>query len=184
MELTINVSGADFSGDLKMIPATLSEDDRKDLAKQVMLKWLTEPHDFERHTKQMSALDHIRQRRGDPNLTLEKAKGYWEWNDYMKNYKSSRDTMITEIVSEAIKNYQALSTDLVKNDPQINAAWEVVKTQIQSDYPKYIHDAMVYYFSSRMNELQSGIQSTLFQSTYTQHQLTAVKSTLGMPSNY
>lgn len=182
MELKINVTGADFSDDLKTILATLSEEDKKDLAKQVMLEWLKSPIEYERHVKEADVLERIREYEKKPSMNLEEAKKSWRWNDFMGQWKSTKEQMIAMIIAQSLTHYKELVKNLVENDEQLKKIWTEVQEVIRQNYPNYVHDATVYHFANQMDSLKNQVQHNLMATLNGEAQLKQIKSQIGLPS--
>ncbi len=187
MELKITVSEADFGAELKDILNSLSIEEKKEIAKEVLLKSLNEVTDSQRTLREkeegvfpkiIDSLYHNHDK--EKYNTPEMLRTHYKYKELMGSTKSAKELAVEEIIKSATSTFRELSTKMVQEDAKLKELWDASSAQIQEDFPKYIHSAMTYYFASKLSEMQQGIQSALFESQNASFGLQNIKSRIGM----
>jgi hypothetical protein len=190
MNVTLEIKGADLSKEVSTILSELTPEEKKQMAKDIMLKWLTEPINFERNVKEAEAFRIAKEK-------LEKSSSSWdnnkaktdegvrsssEFSDQLRGWKSTKEIMIENITLEFVTLYKSLTKELIANDVQLLAVWEKMREYLKKEYPKYVHDSMCIYFASKMDEVSSGVTNALMQSNQAQFGIDQVKRAVGLNS--
>ena len=192
MKLEINISEADFGHELKSILDSLSIEEKKEIAKEVMIKALNEVTDNQRTLAEKEAkvfqqiIDNLGSYNDEKNKFInsniaEKRKHY-KYNDLMKNVKSAKELAYEALAKEATATFQMEAKNLIQKDEKLKLYWEETAKEIRDNFPKFIHDAMSYYFASQLSSMQSGIQQAIMQSQNAASQLENINRRIG--SNY
>lgn len=169
MQLTINVSEADFGTELKEIMNSLSQEEKKEIAKTVFLKTLNEVTDSHRTLieKEQEVFKKIQDSLYSSSKseydTPEKMRKHYKYEEFMRVAKSPKEEAIAAILSTGVATFKELATQMVREDEGLKKIWNACSDQIREDFPKYIHDAMIYYFASHLGNMQSGIQHAVMQ---------------------
>jgi hypothetical protein len=184
MELKINVSDADFGHELAGILESLSPEEKKEIAKEVLLKALNETTDSQRtlrekDTKVLEKLKtEISSYERDKYTTPEQMRTHYKYKELMGQMKSAKEVAVEQIVSSAIQVFRDNASEFIKNDENLKKIWEATSSQIQEDFPKYVHDAMVGHFVAQMSSMQNSIMMALQQSQNAQFGIEQIRSRL------
>ncbi len=190
MKLELNIDSSQIGGTIVETFNLLTQEDRKELAKQVMLEWLREPHDIERQIKEQQVLEQTRAKMkeeylaarsrgygyGDnnpDNMNDQQIKDRSEYRVHFQSWRSTRERMIETVVQATLEHYKEAVTVLVCTDPQLEAKLEQVKAQTVNLFPQIVQSCLMQWFSSHMNDvaMQVGMMA---------NQLSGVQSTLNM----
>lgn len=182
MELKLNISDADFGAELKQIIDSLTLEEKKEIAKEVMVKCLNEITDcqrtlmekekqvFEQIKNQMSSYD------TDKSKTPEQLRTHYKYAALMLEVKSPKEEAIKEILFAATSSFKEQAKNLIDTDEKLKQLWDVTSEEIKKDFPKFIHDAMMYWFSSHLGNMQMGIQNSLMQAQNAAFSLKTIES--------
>ena len=184
MEVKLNIEGSDMSMQLTDILSKMSEIDKRDLAKELLTNWLREPVTHERKVFEEKLLDNLEEEQEKNNAynkqSREKLKDSYDFRERSRGFKSIKEQMVGIIVEEAIKYYKDQITELIKNDSQMNEIFEMTKDTIKENYPKYVHDAMVYFLAGNMDSIKTGVQKGVMQAHQNQAQIDGIKQQIGI----
>lgn len=152
MKVEINIDPSNFGGTIEQVFQSLTEEDKKELAKEVLSKYLLEDYKAERLAKAQEIIRNLRER-GDSswsnnsdkykNMTDEEVIGTYEYKQRENQIKTSKEEMILTITTAAITHYKELVNDLIKNDTQLTEIYEKVKTVIEDNYAEYVKQTMM-----------------------------------------
>lgn len=152
MKVELNIDASNFGGTIEQIFQSLTEEDKKELAKDVLSKYLLEDYKAERLAKAQEIIRNLRER-GDStwnnnsdkykNMTDEEVMNTYEYKQRENQIKTSKEDMILAITTAAITHYKELVNNLVKNDPQMTEIYEKVKTVIEDNYAEYVKQTMM-----------------------------------------
>lgn len=152
MKIELDVNPGDLAKTVTEILNTLTPEQKTDIAKQTMEKWLREPYDIERQAKEREVINHIqanmpsyREKETEPQIR----NGY-DFQQKMRDFRSTKETMIKAITDEIASAYKAEVKKTVENDPKIQAMKEEVTKIIRETFPKAAHEAMVTWMASSM----------------------------------
>lgn len=163
MQITLNIDSANIGGTVEQVFASLSDEEKKGLAKQVMLEVLRKPMASERLVyEQKMAEQVIAQKAGshyDRIDTIEKAKSTYEYRTLMEKYKSTSERMMEEITRTAVKHYSELVSDLVKEDEQVQTIFSVMREQFVADMPKLMQMAMAAQFAKQVDTIKYAFEA-------------------------
>lgn len=175
MKVELNIETSQLGDTIIDVFKNFTKKEKKEMAEKVLMKWLTEPYEIERSIKIADAIKKIKDK-GDtiysggiykkPSLlTDEQIADTNECSREMENFKSSRDIMIEEITSEAIKHYKKIIPEKIENDKQLEKVMKATTGVIKEDFPKFVHDAMIAWFAHNMSSMANGINTALQQSS-------------------
>lgn len=184
MQLTINVSEADFGHELKEIMDSLSLEEKKDIAREVLQKALNEVTDSQRtlREKEEGVFEKIRNsfyNEKDKQQTPEQLRTNYEYKRLMDATKSTKELALEEILKAAVVSFKELSTTMVKEDKELKKIWIAASEQIRVDFPKYVHDAVVYYFASQLDSMKAGIMAASMTAQNAAMSIEQIKQRIG-----
>jgi len=167
MQVVINIDSANFGSTVEDLFKSLTTEQKGEIAKDLIVKWLSEPSGFERAAYEQSLIDQVKAgtiKIGSSYDNVDWTKkddneirGSYQFNDKMKGYKSSRERMIEDITSAASRTFSENITTLVKEDEQLKQKWEIVKEEIAKNFPAMVQSAMISYFIGNMQEIQTSM---------------------------
>lgn len=157
MKVELNIDASNFGDTIGKIFETLSEEDKKELAKDVMQKYLLEDYRAERLACSQEIIRNLRDR-GDSSysnnaekyqkMTDEEVMETYEFKNRSRSIVTSKETMIKEISAEAIRHYRSTVAEMVKNDQQFTDIYEKVKETISENYADYVKESMIVFVTS------------------------------------
>ena len=161
MKIELNIDASNFGDTIVKVFENLSEEDKKQLAKEVMTKYLLEDYEAERLARYQEVIRMLREK-GDScytnnadtykNKTDIEIMETYQFKDKIKHLKTSREEMIKMITDTAMIHYKDLVTKSVQEDPQMIEVYEKVKAVMKESYPGYVHDAMVKAFTDHFKQ--------------------------------
>lgn len=164
MKVQIDVDEGAVGKTVEEILKNLPAEKQQELAREVMKEWLAENiHKNERGLHEKEVLAKLRQ---DPywgSKSEEAIRASHSFETAMREFRSSRDIMVKAISDQVITYYKEMVKDLVEKDPVLAAMREQVASVVRESYPKMVHDALLHWFSGRMNAVMDETQNALRQ---------------------
>jgi hypothetical protein len=159
MKIELDVNPGELSKSVVEILNNLTPEQKVDVARQTMEKWLKEPYDFERLTKEREVIAHIQATTPSyrEKETEQQIRGGYDFRDKMRDFKSTKEIMIKTITEGVMETYKAEVKKTIESDPKIQAMKDEVIAIIKETFPKTVHEAMVQWMASSMQ--------TMFEST-------------------
>lgn len=189
MKIELNIDASNFGDTIQKVFENLTEEDRKELAKEVMGKYLLEDYKAERLAKSQEIIRELREK-GDSsyrnnseqykNLTDEQIMSNYNFKDRAKNIKTSKEEMIKMITDATLIHYKDLVTQSVKEDTQMQEIFAKVKIVIQESYPGYVHDAMIKAFTEHFKHSFDTYMNQSYQYTNFNNDLQLLKNKLNL----
>lgn len=184
MQITLNVEGSQLDGEVKALLESLSAEQKKEMALNLLSKSLDQSGSelmlntarsrvAEDHNKTIAhKTDHVIWRNDrwymagyDGTFSRELD---WSTREKLDKLVSERSQVHTffkqEVLKQMVKTAEEEVHALIKTSPQINEAIENAKKTIEESLPKMVHDAMLMYFCTQMETMSRSIASALFQS--------------------
>ena len=156
MKIELDVDPGQLGKSLVDIMGSLTEEERRTLARNALETWLRDPGDIERSTRERWAIDQVKaQSRGDFRevKTDEEAKNSYRYGEFMRGWKSSKEQMVDKITAEILEHYKTEVTKVVREDPKVLAMQaEVVKIMMET-FPKIAHDAMTVFVAEQFRSM-------------------------------
>jgi hypothetical protein len=151
MKIELEVDPKDLTKSLKEILDTLPAEQRLEIAQRAMTNWLKEPYDIERKAKELELVASLREKSysGRVETDAEVRQG-WKFQEAMRGWKSSKETMISEITAQIVADYKAQVKAVIESDPKIQAMREEVTKIVKETFPTMVHQAMVTFMASNM----------------------------------
>lgn len=179
MNVTLSIDSNQLGETVVDLFKNLTEQQRQEVAVKVLEQWLAQPYDVERKAAKAEIARQARIRSvggysGKPynDMTDEEVvkEDYTARGEFEK-FVSSRELMVKEITSSALKHQLEVIGDRIKSDRQLNAVLDRTLKMIEQNFGAYVHDAMIAWFCTNMTTMATGIQSSLFQSSTMQERL-------------
>jgi len=165
MEIKFNVDASKIAEDVSTILKSLTEQERKDLAKEALLQWITKPCDADREIFELHLIQKIKaEHSGYRNDTDERIREGYQFREGIKTYRSKYSIMMEEVQKEAIAYQKTLIKDHVAQDPEIKKQMDEALAKVKDNFGSYVHDAMMAWFCSNMQTMAAGMATALMQS--------------------
>lgn len=182
MELRLNMDSVNIGETVVDLFENLSETQREQIATEVLREYLREPLQQERAVLEQECFAEMRKTNSRAKDTDESLRGNWQYREFMDKHKTSKEIMIKQILTSTIEHYKAQVAKEIRQDPQMQAILTEVTNKIKTEYPKIVHDAMMVWFCSNMQQLGSGIATALVQSTSNEAILKQLSEKLNFPT--
>lgn len=149
MQVTFNVTGAQFSGAFEELMASLSQEDKKEVAKAVLVKMLEDDPEQERQAFSDSVVTELRAYRFKEHSDAQ-IRASWEYKDKMKTFKSSRQQAYELVTAETVKLYQEMVSQMLQESPRTQEVMAAAQEQFKLDLPRMAEQALTTFFISSM----------------------------------
>lgn len=143
MEVTINIpmeGGSTTS--VKEIMDALTIEDKKEIASGVVKEWLQNDFDMEKDVYEKKVMKSIRDKTGynsvGANATDEKVRKHYDFRTKMNSFKSTRDQLIEDIISEMKGEVKDHIMDVVKDAEQTKAIKAKIEKEVLDELPKMV----------------------------------------------
>lgn len=159
MKIELDVNPGDLAKSITDIMNSLTPEQKLEIARQTMEKWLKEPYDIERQSKEREVISNIQATMPsyrDKETEAQIRKGY-DFQERMRGFRSSKEVMIKTITEGIVESYKTEVKKIIESDPKIQAMKDEVVAVIKETFPKAVHDGMVKWMASSMQ--------TMFEST-------------------
>lgn len=182
MEVKLDIDSANLGGTVQEVFNNLNTDEKKELAREVLLKFLQEPYDYERKVYEQQVVERLKKTDYHRNDSESQIRSSYRFREAMGSYKSQRDVMVEQIVSNTIEFFKnGIAKDL-EEDEQIQKMRDEVCKYIKENFSKFVHDAMVAWFCGNMSSISNGIVNSLVQGDMNKSMIEEIKSSIGMSS--
>lgn len=161
MQISLNIDSSNIGGTIEQVFADLSHEEKRELAKTVMLEVLRTPMESERVVYERQVIDTlIEETKGETYSSYRitdaaSARSSHKYRERMQKFQSTSDRMMTMIVNATVAHYKELVTELVKNDEQLAAQYVSVRDKIVADFPATVQTAMALQFASQMGQVSN-----------------------------
>ena len=162
MQITMNIEAAQVGDTIVATFNNLTQEQKLEIAKQVMLEWLKEPWDLERQSYEREVFRRLRADTGfrsNSGKTDDQLRQDYDYSNKMREFMSTREKMINTITTEVANHYRACVAEIIKNDPQIQEAKGIVLEAVKKIFPAAIHNALVKFFSDQMGAISDAAAS-------------------------
>jgi hypothetical protein len=165
MQITLNIDSANIGGTIEQVFFALTSEEKKELARSVMLQALSTPMSAERDAFERKVVDQLIAETANETYhnnritNVEEARKHYKYRERMAAFKSSSERMVEEITRAAIGHYKEQVTEMVKEDEQLNKLYEGIRTQMVANFPNMVQAAMASHFASQMGQLSNGIMA-------------------------
>lgn len=187
MKIEINVGEESVGKSIQEVFAALTQEERKDLARQVMLQHLNTPQDAERTIfENQKAKEFVDPKSYDMKTEADVRQSY-KFREACRTFVSSKEVMVKEVSAAAIAHYKEVVRELVRNDPKVLAMKDEVIQIVRSTLPAVLHDCMVAMFgqaiSAQLNsmwDVKSRLDQLALKETSVQERLAQVAQRVGL----
>jgi len=161
MKIEIEIGEGNVGKSVEDILATLGPEERKAMAKEVMVKWLADTlHLNEREIKEREVVARLQAENQSSSYIREETPGQirsgYKFQDAMRGWKSSRDVLVDKVGAEITRYYQEQVKALVEGDPTLQGMREKIGQIVVEQFPKMVHDALIAWFTSHMQTVLEG----------------------------
>ena len=171
MEVKLSIDSGNLGETVVDMFQKLTPETREKVAADVLREWLREPYEVEAHLLDQRAIDEVRKNNtgyGNKRLDDQECRDHYRYRDIRARQKSTRQTMVEQITEAVIEHHKKVVVEEIQNDPQIQAVLKATLDTVRENFPKFVHDAMIAWFSSHLTQLGNGISTALMQSTRTE----------------
>ena len=171
IQITFNIDSANIGSTVEDVFKSLTADDKRELARGIMMEVLTTPNNAERLAFEQQVVEQlIREYENasypsDRIRTESEARCSHRFRERMTKFESSRDRMMRMIVEETTKLYKDMVAELVKNDEQTQAVLADAQASFIKAFPLLCQQAMNSFFVSRMSEIAIAMNTSFMQQT-------------------
>lgn len=156
MKIELDVNPAELTKSLAEILGSLTPEQKLSIAKETMEKWLREPFDAERQAREAMVIDQMKKEQetsGYRKDSEQEIRSGYRFRERMQDFKSTKETMVREITLAVIDAYKTQVKQVVESDPKIQAMKDEVIAIIKEKFPESVHDAMVTWMASSMENM-------------------------------
>lgn len=157
---------------------SLTSEQRMVIMKDIMREWFATPVRFEQAAMYEALIREIRAGKHNDAISWSDRDNVRNWTDDQiraaywfktlaeKICVNSREIMVAEAIKEAKAVFADEIKDLVKTDPDLNTAKNIVMEELKKAYPAMMHDALLVYFSSFMQQTAQNVAQNSMQTQY------------------
>ena len=171
IQITFNIDSANIGNTVEDVFKSLTSDDKRELARGIMLEVLTKPNDAERKAFEQRVIDGLIAEYSNAGYHSDRirdesaARASYRFRERMQKFESTRDRMMRMIVEETTKQYRDMVSELVKNDEQSQAALAAAQAEFTKAFPTLCQQAMNSFFVSRMAEISVAMNAAFAEQT-------------------
>lgn len=131
------------SPNLKEIVESLSVEDKKEIAHEVIKEWLMNDFPMEKKHKEDQVVKNLRSKSGyggykNSDKTDEEIKGTYEFKKAMKDFKSTREILIEDTLKEMKGEIREYVLDQIKGHEQTEIIQKAISEAVKEDFPELI----------------------------------------------
>ena len=122
IQITFNIDSANIGSTVEDVFKSLTAEDKRELARGIMLEVMTKPNEAERLVFEQQTVEQLIREYENASYTHDRirteaeARGSYRFRERMAKFESSRDRMMRMIVEETTRQYKDMVAELVKND--------------------------------------------------------------------
>ncbi|MHC4643945.1 MAG: hypothetical protein ACYTBJ_00485 [Planctomycetota bacterium] len=151
---TVNLDLEDSTGLVAKILDALTDNDRRDVARNLVQSWASEPVSAERQAKEREVLDDFMKKKhydATPYYRTEsEARDSRDFRLAMEEFKSTRERMVEEIQSALYKAVERQVLEVIQDDTQLQELIRVAKEEMVFAIPGMISKSLVDRFWREM----------------------------------
>lgn len=166
MQVTLNIGANQIGETVLDLFKTLTEEQKKQIAGEVLRQWLKDPIPYEAAAWDEEAIAYVRKedyQARDRGWNGERCRESAYYRRYMDKKNSSKAEMILEVQRQIITFYNSEIKQLVREDPQILKMKDAVCEVVGEMFPKIAHDAMVLFVAGNLDRAINATMSGLLQ---------------------
>ena len=138
IQVTFNLPLEGGSPSVKEVFDSLSEEDKKEIAKEFIEKWISEDHQYEKQVKEKEVIKKIGNESYYKDKSEEDIRNSYNFRNEMKEFTSMKDQMIKDISSEMLKQVNKSVNDTVRSDEYVNTLKSVVNDLLEDEFPSTV----------------------------------------------
>ena len=193
MDITLKIDSSNLGETVVDLFKNISTEKKEALATEILSNWLKEPYDIERKAFEEEAKrealkkvlapssysDYDRKNYG----TMETIHNSEQYRSLMRGFVSTKEEMVKAITEEATKIYREKVVEYVKTDKQLQKVMDATMETVKEDFPKFVHDAMMYWFAQQMSTSMMQAGNALAQSSNTNEMVKQICEKVGLQHN-
>jgi len=171
MEVKLSIDSENLGETVVDMFQRLTPETKEKVATDVLREWLREPYEVEASLLDQRAIDEIRKDNtgyGNKRLNNQECRDHYRYREVRDRQKSTRQIMVEQITGAVIEHHKKVVIEEIQNDPQIQTVLKATLDTVRENFPKFVHDAMIAWFSSHLTQLGNGISTALTQSLRTE----------------
>lgn len=165
MKITLDIDPNKISDSINDIMTSLDSDQKKELAKQVLVEWLQEPIGIESQIIFKEAYDRtknsLQQRDYYRTYSDQDVFAHYDFKTNISKTMTSKEIMIANIRCSIMQFYREQVQELIRNDPIVREQLVETTKHIAEDFPKYVKHAMGQWFVQNMSSMQNDVQALM-----------------------
>jgi hypothetical protein len=188
MEITLNVKSDQVSESLSEIMTHLTTEQKENLAKQMLDKWLEEPCVVNQVTRDAEVIREMRVSSKEiyaggkyvraSEATDEQIKMSHDFRDMVNKYKTPKEKMMSEIMASVIAYHQKEVSKAIELDPRMNEVKDATIGYLRQNYGSLVQNAIMYWLAEHMGDIASNLQSTLCRVPSLEQEVQAINQRL------
>jgi hypothetical protein len=188
MEITLNVKSDQVSESLSEIMIHLTTEQKENLAKQMLDKWLEEPCVVNQVTRDAEVIREMRVSSKEiyaggkyvraSEATDEQIKMSHDFRDMVNKYKTPKEKMMSEIMASVIAYHQKEVSKAIELDPRMNEVKDATIGYLRQNYGSLVQNAIMYWLAEHMGDIASNLQSTLCRVPSLEQEVQAINQRL------
>ncbi len=175
MQLILDVNPTDLSLGIINIINSLSDEDKKKIASDIVREWLSIKHEEEKEFFRQIVINQLM---SSERKKEEEVVRTYQYNERMKKFKSSRDKMIEHIFIEGERYFK----DVIKHEITENENYEPIFKEclnvIKENFPSYVQHAIQSWFISNISQWSHEIYQTSVNLPDIQSSISGIKQKL------
>jgi uncharacterized protein YgbK (DUF1537 family) len=189
MEITLNVKSDQVSDSLSEIMTHLTTEQKENLAKQMLNKWLEEPCVVNQVTRDTEVIREMRASSSREvyaggkyvrasEATDEQIKMSSEFRERVNKYQTPKEKMMSEIMASVIAHHQKEVSKAIELDPRMNEVKDATIGYLRQNYGSLVQNAIMYWLAEHMGDIASNLQNTLCRVPSLEQEVQAINQRL------
>lgn len=173
MDVTLSVKSDQVGQTLNEILATLTLEQKQDIAKQMLDKWFAEPIVYERQAAENIIIEKLRSSGASlrihyntkypKDISDDEIKQSDEFKSEVSKFRSVKQQMIDNIIRTLIDYHQLEIRKRIESDPTLMKVTDAVFDEIKSKFGQIIQQAIIAWVCSNMNQIASDTTNAMNQ---------------------
>jgi hypothetical protein len=173
MKIELNIEPSQIGETVIDVFKTLTPEDKKEMAIQIMREWLKEPSLFESCNFEQQLIHEYRTGIRKPNSTYDKfdentpestIRNDYYFKKSVEEYKTSKQGLVEATKREMLVYYNEEIAKELKLDVTINKIKEETYKELTANFPRIITEVLIMAFSSNLANMQHQIQDMTMKS--------------------
>lgn len=195
MEVTLKIEAHQIGETIEEVFKHLTPEQKMKLAEDTVRSWLSAPYAGEREAYEQQAVQTVRKknvklnyyterRSGDNDVEDKEIRCTSEFNDLMREWRSTREILITSICEESLKYAKEFAISSVAADEKMKVVMETTRKSVEDLFPQMVYGAMVRWLSGNMSNVISLAQNGVeYEVNDMREELARLKSSLQIKYN-